>query len=323
MSLGERLDLVVAASEAVTPSVRAIRLVDRHGAALPGWQAGAHVKVALPEGGERCYSLVNPVPDRGATAAPQAYLFGVRLEQPSQGGSRYMHSLRPGDTVRVSRPFNNFPLEPSERPVVLVAGGIGVTPILSMAAALQAERRPYRLFYAGRARVELAFLPEIEALAGPALIVHGDDVAGIFDIAGLMASLTAGEQLYLCGPVAMIEAARAAAAAQGWASGRLRFEVFTVAVPDEGNRPCEILLKRSGRRFTIPADRSILDVLIEAGEDPLHDCKRGECGVCQVGVVDGVPEHRDFILSDAEKAAGKVMQICVSRAKTPTLVLDL
>ena len=145
----------------------------------------------------------------------------------------------------------------------------------------------------------------------------------VFDVRGLMASLSADEPVYCCGPRAMIDAAIAAAKELGWEAGRLRFELFTAAAPLAGDQPFEVVLKSSGESFLIPADKSILDVLIEAGQDPLFDCKRGDCGICQVTVVEGVPDHRDYILSDAEKAEGTTMQICVSRSKTPRLVIDL
>jgi vanillate O-demethylase ferredoxin subunit len=121
----------------------------------------------------------------------------------------------------------------------------------------------------------------------------------------------------------MIEAAINAARQLGWRDGRLHFEIFTAPQPKAGDQAFEVVLKNSGESFHIPAGKSILDVLIEAGKDPLHDCKRGDCGICQVEVVEGVPDHRDFILTDSQKAAGKLMQICVSRSKTPRLVLDL
>ena len=138
-----------------------------------------------------------------------------------------------------------------------------------------------------------------------------------------MASLTADEPVYCCGPRAMIDAAIAAAKEIGWTDGRLRFELFTAAAPLSGDHAFEVVLKSSGESFLSPADKSILDVLIDAGKDPLHDCKRGDCGICQVNVIEGVPDHRDYILSDAEKAEGTKMQICVSRSKTPRLVIDL
>jgi len=318
-----RFDLTVTETRAETPSIRAIRLARPHGEPLPSWQAGAHIDVRLPGGDERSYSLIDASADPAAMTRPASYLLGVRLEEPSTGGSAYMHALKVGDRVNVSEPANNFPLEPVVKPVVLLAGGIGVTPLISMAAALKAGGHPYRFYYAGRSRAHLAFLPAIEALAAESLTVHTDDTAGIFDVRPLMASLADGEPLYCCGPRPMLDAAIAAAKELGWPAGRLHFEIFTTAPPRAGDAPFEVVLKSSGETFVIPAGKTILGVLIEAGHDPLHDCKRGDCGICQVGVVEGVPDHRDYVLSDAEKAAGKVMQICVSRAKTPRLVLDL
>lgn len=320
----ETLKLTVTDVVARTPIVREIVLARPDGGPLPSWEPGAHVKILLPQGGDRSYSLINATPAPGATTRPHAYRLGVRLETPSTGGSAYMHDLKPGDTVAVAPPQNNFPLEPAEGPIVLVAGGIGVTPILSMAAELAAAGHPFRFHFAGRRRADLAFLAEVEAVAGPALAVHADDEAGgFFDVKGLMAGLGPSEQLYLCGPLPMIEAARDAAKALGWRDGRLRFEIFAAVTPKAGDGAFEVVLKSSGKSFTVPPDKTILDVLIEAGEDPLHDCRRGDCGICQVGVVEGEPDHRDFILTESERASNTLMQICISRSKTPRLVLDL
>jgi ferredoxin-NADP reductase len=324
MTNSEGLQLVVQEVRAETPLIRTIVLSRPHREPLLSWQPGAHVDIQLPDGGERSYSLVNLKGDPDAGTRPADYRLGVRLEDPSQGGSRFMHSLMPGDQVRVTPPVNNFPLEPDHRLVVLVAGGIGVTPIASMAAALTSERRPFRFFYAGRRRQDLAFLSEIETLCGDKLTIHADDEAGaFFDIKTLMVSLKNGERLYCCGPLPMIEVAIAAAKNLGWEQGRLRFELFDAAAPRADDTSFEVVLKSNGETFLIPPDKSILDVLIEAGKDPLHDCKRGDCGICQVTVLEGEPDHRDYILSDAEKAEGKLMQICVSRSKTPRLVIDL
>ena len=132
----DQFDLRVTDIVAETALIRAIKLARPHGEPLPSWEAGAHVKVRLPDGNERSYSLINTSLDPAATTRPHAYRLGVRLEQPSQGGSQFMHALKVGDIVQVKAPSNNFPLEPSSKPVVLLAGGIGVTPVLSMAAAL-------------------------------------------------------------------------------------------------------------------------------------------------------------------------------------------
>jgi ferredoxin-NADP reductase len=318
----DRLDLVVSDLRAETPQIRALRLARPNGEPLPSWEAGAHVKVRLPDGGERSYSLIESSGDTAAMKRPLAYRLGVRLEEASKGGSRYMHALAVGDRVSLAPPTNNFPLEAGAAPVLL-AGGIGVTPLISMATALVADGRDFRLIYAGRSREQLAFLPEIDALAGARLTIHTDDTAGIFDIKSLMSTLTAEERLYLCGPKPMLDAALGCASAFGWDKDRLRFEIFSSAAPVVGDQAFEVVLKRSGKTYTIPPNKSILDVLIAAGEDPLHDCKRGDCGVCQVSVIEGTPDHRDYILSDAEKASGTLMQICVSRSKLPRLVIDL
>ena len=323
MSTMDRFEVRVAEVSAATPQIRRLRLAHPRGEPLPSWEAGAHVKVRLPDGDERSYSLIDASGDQSGMTRPHVYRLGVRLEEASKGGSKFMHSLKVGDTISVSLPSNNFPLEQTTKPIVLLAGGIGVTPIISMATTLVAGGRDFRFIYAGRCRQHMAFLPEIEALAGPRLTLHIDDTAGILDVRGLMASLTAGEPLYLCGPTAMLDAALSCARELGWDKSRLRFEIFAAAAPVAGDRPFEVVLKNSGRSYVVPAGKSILDVLIEAGEDPMHDCKRGDCGICQVGVIEGVPDHRDYILSDAEKAAGKLMQICVSRSKSPRLVIDL
>jgi ferredoxin-NADP reductase len=317
------LELIVTEVRSETPRIRAIRLAPRHEAPLPVWSAGAHIKVRLPQGDARSYSLIKLSADASADAPPRAYLLGVQLETPSEGGSAYMHALKPGDVVTASAPTNNFCLDATDKPIVLLAGGIGVTPVISMAAELVARDHPFRFYYAGRSRELLAFVPAIEALAGNSLTIHSDDVAGLFDVAGLMQSLNDGEPLYCCGPTPMIELAIQTAKRLGWSDGRLRFEIFATAAPQAADQAFEVVLNSSGKSFQIPVGKSILDVLIGAGEDPMHDCKRGECGICQVGVIEGVPDHRDFILSDAEKAAGKLMQICVSRSKTPRLVLDM
>ncbi|HVV63069.1 MAG TPA: PDR/VanB family oxidoreductase [Pseudolabrys sp.] len=324
MAETEGLLLTVTEVRTETPLIRSISLARPHREPLPSWQPGAHIRVRLPNGEDRSYSLINLRSDPHATTRPDAYRLGVRLEDPGTGGSRFMHALKAGDRVGVLPPANNFPLEPGPQPVVLLAGGIGITPIMSMAAALTAEGRPYRLHYAGRARDQLAFVGDIEQLCGKHLSLHTDDMAGtVFDVPGLFASLRGGEPVYCCGPRAMIDAALAAAKALGWENGRLRFELFTAAAPQAGDQSFEVVLKSSSESFLIPAGKSILDVLIEAGKDPLHDCKRGDCGICQVQVLEGVPDHRDYILSDAEKAEGKKMQICVSRSKTARLVIDL
>jgi vanillate O-demethylase ferredoxin subunit len=319
----DQFEVVVSKAEALTPRIREFVLARANGAPMPGWAAGAHIDVHLPDVGRRSYSLIETISPR-ATEHPTAYRIAVLQESKSRGGSTYMHGLKTGDRLTISPPANNFSLRAGASEVVLVAGGIGVTPLLTMACELNAAKRPFSFYYAGRSRNELAFLGDIERLASASATIHADDEAGrFFDLEGLMTRLAPEVPLYLCGPLPMIEAAIALAKQLNWPQGRLHFEIFSAPEEKSGDAGFEVELKSNGRVYEIPAGKTILDVLLEAGEDPMHDCKRGDCGICQVGVIEGTPDHRDYILTDAEKAAGKVMQICVSRSKSPRLVLDL
>lgn len=317
------LDLTVISVTSETPGIRSVVLVGSDGDCLPGWTAGAHADLHLPSGETRSYSLVNLSPKGEATQNPVAYRLGVRLAEVSQGGSSYIHALRVGDRVRASPPINHFALVPQVGETVLLAGGIGITPIASMAAELAAGQRPYRLIYAGRTRSHLAFLAELNALCGSKLLAHCDDVLGVFDIAGLMSSLPPSSSLYVCGPAPLLEKAISTAVALGWEGGRLHFEIFNASAPVVGDTAFQVVLSQTGNRVTVAANQTILDALLDAGELPSFDCRRGDCGLCQATVLDGVPEHRDFYLSDKERVLNKLIQICVSRAKTPLLVLDM
>ncbi|WP_407277896.1 PDR/VanB family oxidoreductase [Aromatoleum evansii] len=325
-------ELEVRAVTAETPLIRAFELAAPDGAALPGFSAGAHLKIAVPGLAEpRCYSLIELAPDAAAFDRPTRYRLGVRIEDASRGGSRFMHALKAGDRVTVTGPKNDFPLHApasGEAPVVLLAGGIGITPVASMAAALKAAGRPFVLHYSGRSRDQLAFVDELAALAGDALVLHADDDPMTrLEVGALLDSVkpTRGEapHLYVCGPKGMIDATIDGAKARGWPAGHVHFELFATAAPVAGDQPFELELRQSGRILTVPADKTIVEVMEAAGCDPMFDCKRGECGVCTATVLEGVPDHRDYFLTDSEKAAGKLIQICISRAKSARLVLDL
>lgn len=318
----EQFEVVVTGIETLTPRVRSFVLARSDGAPLPGWTAGAHIDVYAPAFDRRSYSLIETSAAPSSAEHPTAYRIAVLLEAKSRGGSAHMHGLKVGDSIAISAPSNNFPLSPGE--AALVAGGIGVTPLLSMACELTASKQPFSFHYAGRSRSELAFLLEIEQLTAAKAVVHADDEAGgFFNLEGLMTQLPASTPLYLCGPLPMIEAAIALAKRLGWPEGRLHFEIFASPEEKAGDSSFEVELKSSGRVYEIPPGKTILDVLIDAGEEPLHDCKRGDCGICQTTVLEGIPDHRDYVLSEAERASNKVMQICVSRAKSKRLVLEL
>lgn len=302
---------------AETPWVRSL-VFDVEGGVAPQWQAGAHVRVALPNGGDRPYSLMAlpGLPD-GALA------LGVLREQASTGGSQFMHALKVGDVVRATAPINNFRLHDEASPALLFAGGIGVTPILSMAAELKARGDPYRLHYAGRARGMLAFLPQLQEICADSLSVHYDDDDSRLDIAAALGAAPAGCHVYVCGPAGMIEVVKGAALAKGITADRVHYELFKAEQPGLPDTPFEVELKSSGQVVAVAAGQTIIQALEAAGLDVLYDCQRGDCGICQCGVISGIPDHRDVILSDDEKASNKVMQICVSRAKSERLVLDL
>jgi len=181
-----------------------------------------------------------------------------------------------------------------------------------------------RMHYAGRSRELMAFLPELQQLLGESLRVHADVEAGApLDVDALLDACGSDDQLYVCGPKPMLDTLLARTQARGWTRERVHFEVFTAPTVAAGDHAFEVVLKLSGRSLTIPADRSILDCLIDAGCDPMFDCKRGECGVCQTTVVEGEIDHRDYVLSERERQDGNVMQICISRCKGQRLVLDL
>ncbi|WP_415833464.1 PDR/VanB family oxidoreductase [Kerstersia similis] len=321
----ETLDLVVSDTRQLTPLVRQITLRAADGQRLPAAQAGSHIKISVPGLDEpRSYSLVLAANESCTNEGLQAYRLGVRLEPEGGGGSRYMHGLQVGDGIKASLPRNDFPLQEHAGPAVLIAGGIGITPILSMAGALQGAGRPFRVDYCASSREHLAFLPELQAVAGETLAVHAaDEPGGRLALAALMASLPRESHLYVCGPRRMLDEVLEHGKTLGWPACQLHFELFEAAAPQAGDQAFEIELKQSGLVLQVPADRTIADVLEEAGCDPMYDCKRGECGVCSVDVLEGIPDHRDYFLSDSEKAAGKVIQICISRAKSPRLVLDL
>lgn len=312
MAAGE-ITLKVVAAKAETEVVRSLVLEAADGAALPAFEPGAHVRVALPGGGSRPYSLVDHPEWRGG----RRYVLGVRLEEPSAGGSTYMHGLQPGDAVSIGAPVNQFPLEAGAAPVLLLAGGVGITPIFSMAARLAAEGREFALHYFGRSEGALAFLPELQEICGGALHVHyDDDPATRADFAELIAGAP-GADIYVCGPGGMIDAVKAAG------GPRVRFEVFAADPSAVGDTAFEVQVGEGGEIVSVAPGQSIIAALEDAGVDLIYDCQRGDCGICQTEVLEGVPDHRDVVLSDEEKASNKVMQICVSRARTPRLVLDL
>ena len=311
------LPLRIAAITPLTDRIAQFDLVSVDGGALPAWQPGAHVRVALPEGGDRAYSLI-----RFPGVAQAGYRIAVQREDGGKGGSKFMHGLVAGDTLSVTPPKCDFPL--AQAPALLLAGGIGITPMISMAAELQDAGRPFDLHYCGRSRGVMAYADSLATAFGPALHLHcDDDPATAPDLAAIIAGLGPDRHLYICGPRGMIDAARALAEAAGIAPDRVHVELFDNASAGTEDSAFEVELTSTGQVFTVPPGRSIIEVLEGAGVDLTYDCQRGDCGICQTDIISGTPDHRDVVLTEAERASGTVMQICVSRAKSPRLVLDL
>ncbi|MCY1389510.1 Phthalate dioxygenase reductase [compost metagenome] len=319
------LTLRVARRRQLVAEIVELTLVDPQGGVLPAWEAGSHIKLQVPLDGQpqwRHYSLINFATETGATSAPREYRIAIRRAENGRGGSNWIHErVQEGDDLRIEPPSNLFPLDDGE--VVLLAGGIGVTPIIAMASALEGAGRDYVMHYSGRSQPQMAFVEELSALCGNRLQVHCDDVPGrCLDLPALFSNLREEQQLYVCGPKGMLDAALELARQAGWPAGRIRFELFEEAQAQEGDKPFKVELRASNRTLEVPADRTILDVMLEAQLDPLYDCKRGECGLCRTSVLGGEVEHRDYCLTEAEKKAGDVIHICVSRCKGDLLVLD-
>ncbi|MEW1753689.1 PDR/VanB family oxidoreductase [Streptomyces angustmyceticus] len=289
---------------------------------LPGWEPGAHLDLVLPSGAVRQYSLC------GDPAASGSYTLATRLIEDGRGGSREVHEhLHEGTVVEVRGPRNRFPLRDAPA-YVFLAGGIGITPILPMVRQAERAGVPWRLVYGGRSRASMPFLAEVEALAGSGtgrVTVVAEDEDGRPDLAAVLAAAPPGAAVYCCGPGPLMDAVAALLpAAAGEPPLTLHTERFAPAAPAPAGHdaPFEVELRRTGRTVPVPADTSVLRALrAQALPDLPYSCERGFCGTCQQRVLAGAVDHRDDLLTDAERADS--LLICVSRAHGGRLVLDL
>jgi ferredoxin-NADP reductase len=309
------LDLEVVARTEIAAGVVHLALRDRSGAQLPPWQAGAHIDLHLGERFVRQYSLC------GDPAERDTWRVSVLHEPGGRGGSAYLHErVSAGSTVRVRGPRNHFVLAPAAR-YEFIAGGIGITPILPMVAAAQAAGARWQLTYGGRTRSTMAFADQLAADYPDHVTISPQDETGLLDLDALLSTPQPDILVYCCGPEPLLAAVEARCA--GWPPGALHVERFAPkeidAVPSGS---FEVELATTGRTFTVPADRSILETLEAAGVAVLSSCREGTCGTCETTVLAGVPEHRDSLLTEQEKDAGDTMMICVSRASSPRLVLE-
>ncbi|WP_291994069.1 2Fe-2S iron-sulfur cluster-binding protein [Candidatus Accumulibacter sp. ACC003] len=315
------LALVVSGIRQLTPRVRAYELRAPDGVDLPKVGAGAHLDVPLrlPGRGQetRRYSISsNP-------ARRDAFEIAVLREDAGSGGSLAIHaSWQLGLQLFCQLPGNDFAVHDEQRPAVLIAGGIGITPIKAMALQLQARKNPFALHYAGRSASEMAYRDRLERQFGAQLRTYAGDRGQRLDVPGVFAAAPTDALFYVCGPARLLDTARDAAATHGIAADRLRFERFHVpARPDD--RPVQVVLRGSGRTLAVAAGQSILDAVQAAGIAAAAGCRSGNCGSCAVKVLAGTPDHRDSALSDRQRDSAGLMCICVSRAKSETLTLDL
>lgn len=284
-------------------------------------QAGAHIELHLADGLVRSYSLVHPGQDN-------KYTIAVLLDRNSRGGSRHVHErLRVGQRITLGQPRNHFALQEDALASVLIAGGIGITPVYAMLQRLAELGRPAHLIYCARSRSEAAYVGEIEQWVArhPHLSVawHWDDEkGGPPALESLLAGTPASTHLYACGPAPLLDAFESACVRLGLPNAHL--ERFAAApVPTSGEAGSyTVELKKSGQSVSVPAGANLLDTLLAAGFNLSHSCKEGVCGACETKVLEGEVEHLDGILTKQEQAANKSMMICVSRCRSKRLVLD-
>ncbi|GAB2790736.1 PDR/VanB family oxidoreductase [Streptomyces daliensis] len=328
------LDLLVHRMTWEADGVLSVELTHPEGKPLPAWEPGAHLDLVAGEH-TRQYSLCGDPRDSGR------YRIGVLNEPSSRGGSRYVHTaLRPGATVTVRGPRNHFRMVPAER-YLFLAGGIGITPLLPMAREAARQGIPWRLVHGGRCRdamafgAELAELAQQSGLAEPAgaVLLHPQDERGHIDLEAALTGLDApgdGTLVYCCGPEPLLAAAEERCAALGIAD-RLRVERFAAPATRrdgrddevEADAEFEVECRRSGRTVRVGSGTSVIDAVESVGVSVPSSCRDGICGTCETRVLDGTPDHRDYVLSEAEHAAGESMMICVSRCSSGRLVLDL
>lgn len=322
----EYLGVVVREVTQLTPRVREYLLVSTDGSPLPACEAGAHIELLIaPQAIGRTvrhYSLTGGT--GSVDDSRMAYRIAVQREDRPRGSAFIHDTFAVGTQLAISPPKNEFRLDHRDGKSLLIAGGIGITPVFAMLRSLLRRKRNFEIAYTGRSRSEMAYVDAVERLAGDRAHIHCNDAAGnILDLKALLAAQPANTKAYICGPSGLIEAARATAAALGWEPQRVRSELFTP--PPTGDEVAfDVVLAQSGRTVHVGPHTSILDALKSAGMHPLFDCRRGECGLCPLPVreADGPIVHRDRYLSSEEKASGSTLCICVSRLQGSRLVLD-
>jgi vanillate O-demethylase ferredoxin subunit len=302
-------------------NINSYELVSLAGGDLPAFTAGSHIDLHLANGLIRSYSLVNGEGER------HRYVIAVNNDAASRGGSRLIHeAMRAGEAITISHPRNNFALHEDAEHSVLIAGGIGITPVLSMIRRLEALGRSWELFYAARTRPAAAFLDELNSLRPDVhsklhMTFDQEPGARMLDLRAIVAAARPDAHLYCCGPVPMLEAFEAAAADRP--ASHVHVEYFKASEKPAIEGGFEVKLARSKQTIAVQPGQTILDALLAAGITVNYACSEGVCGTCETRVIEGVPDHRDLFLSKEEQEANKTIMVCCSGSKSSTLVLDI
>ncbi|RTL48639.1 MAG: oxidoreductase [Rhodocyclaceae bacterium] len=318
----ELIKVRVVAKMKETPDIYAYELQAADGTSLPAFAAGAHIDVHLPNGLVRQYSLCNP------PSETHRYVIAVLRDPKSRGGSVAMHDLvQAGEVISISAPRNHFPLKLDADETLLLAGGIGITPILSMAEALSAAGRNFSLHYGARSPESMAFREHISVSSfAHRTYFHFDDgdASQKYNLPVLLETSSAGRHVYVCGPQGFIDAVKATALARGWSADNVHYEYFGVSVVSVvGDSSFQVKIASRDETITVAANQTIVGALSSVGINVPVSCEQGVCGTCLTRVIEGVPDHRDQYLTTAEQAANDQMLLCCSRAKTSLIVLDL
>ncbi|PUA17751.1 PDR/VanB family oxidoreductase [Glaciimonas sp. PCH181] len=316
MTYQKTLHVRVVAVNQASPEIRHFVLESLDGADLPHFSGGSHVVVIMRHDG---HTYKNPYSLMGDGYHSRQYHIGVRREAPSRGGSHFMHdNVKPGDMLELMPPANLFMIDTFARKHLLIAGGIGITPIRSMIFDLKRSHTDFDLHYCVRNPEHAAFWDDLEEECGPRAKLHTGE--NRLDIPGLLRSQPSGTHVYVCGPQRMVEGVRAVAADIGWSPCHVHHEEFSHAT---GGAPFDVLLASSGRKIPVAHNQTLLEALEDAGLEPAYMCRGGVCGACETAVIDGQIDHRDHFLTNDEKAGMQKMMICVSRGACGRIVVDL
>jgi ferredoxin-NADP reductase len=317
------IDVLVKSVMNVASGINAWEFRRLDGGDLPPFSAGAHINLHLPNGLIRSYSLCNSQEER------ERYVVAINNDPRSRGGSKSIHeTLKAGDRIEISPPRNNFPLIEDAKHTVFVAGGIGITPMWSMIQRLEKLERSWEIHYSARLRQVCAFKERLEELErrkpGRVIFNFDQEPGGKFtDLRALLTNVPPDAHIYCCGPNPMLTAFEAATRGASLPGSHVHVEYFAAKETAAVDGGFTIVLQRSNKSFVVAPGKTILDTLLENSIDAAFSCSEGVCGTCATAVLEGIPDHRDSVLTASERASNKMMLICCSGSKSPRLVLDL